>query len=291
MSDETTPIADILKPSTKTTPAEQSPPETKTTSEAKADGTGRLHGEGGKFVPKTPKVEQTAIVQPSGEPSEPVTPPVTAPSQPPHGYVPIAALVDTRLDARQAKQERDDLRRQIAELQKHKAEPVDFFADPEAALRQHVEPIQAQFQQFASNLTFRASKAEAIASYGKQAVSDMEKAIDAAMQAGDPELNALRAHMLQSDDPVGVAMSWHKRRTVLNEVGNDPAAYKERLKAEILAELQATNGGEQQINGAAQPAPVMPSNLVSARNVGTRAGPVWAGPKPLADIFARPARH
>jgi hypothetical protein len=35
-----------------------------------------------------------------------------------------------------------------------------------------------------------------------------------------------------------------------------------------------------------RPATVMPSNLSSARNVGSRNGAAWSGPTPLKDIFA-----
>ena len=79
-------------------------------------------------------------------------------------------------------------------------------------------------------------------------------------------------------------MQWYARRKVLSEVGSDPAAYRERLKAEILAELNGGNAPAQQQQKA--PA-VMPSNLSAARNVGTRSGSMWGGPTPITDIFKR----
>ncbi len=168
------------------------------------------------------------------------------------------------------------LQRFAPQQQKPETPPPDFFADPDAALSHRITPIMERMQQVERASTLRASRAEALAAHGREAVAKMEEGINAAMQAGDPELGPLREAMLQSDDPVGLAMSWHQRRSVLNEVGSDPAAYKEKLKAEILAELQQ------------QPAPVagvMPSNLAGARNVGTRSGPAWAGPTPLSSIF------
>lgn len=268
MSDEPTPIADILNPSDapKEAPVVESAPEP-----VKETATEQPRAPDGKFATKQ------VVEKPTGEPAAPPA----AQSQPPHGYVPLAALVDTRFEARQAKQQLQELQRQYDELKKPKAEPVDWFADPDAAVKQHFAPIQQQFQDTIAKITLRASKAEAVAVHGKDAVAQMESAIGEAMQAGDPEIQQLRAQMLDSDDPVGVAMQWHSRKRVLNEVGSDPAAYREKLKAELLAEI---NAGKQL---APQPAPVMPSNLAGARNVGTRAGPSWSGPTPLTDIFKR----
>lgn len=267
-------IADII---------DRKPAEPVSAPEAKpGEDNGISRDDKGRFAGKAERPEVTP--EPAGEKPTVAPPPVAAPSQPPEGYVPIAALVDTRFEARQAKHERDELRRQIAELQKPKTEPVDFFSDPEGALNQRLQPFQQQFQQTVSSLTLRASKAEAVAVHGKQAVDEMDKALGEAMQAGDPEVHHLRAQMMNSDDPAGVAMDWFQRRRVLSEVGTDPQAYREKLRAEIRAEMQAElNGG----SPAPQPAPVMPSNLAGARNVGTRAGPAWSGPTPLTDIFAR----
>lgn len=271
MTDQPTDIGTILSSEKPDKPAE---------AQAAPEITEQPRDDKGKFAPK-----QTVEVkpEPTGEkPLEP-TPPVAQPqnNQPPHGHVPLAALVDQRLEARQAKQERDELRRQIAELQKPKAEPVDFYADPEAALNQRLQPFQQKFDSTISALTLRASRAEAIASYGKEAVDEMDSALAQMMEAGDPEVAQLRQHLLNSDNPVGVAMQWHQRRKVLTEVGTDPAAYREKLKAEILAEMNSNKPSVQQA------APVMPSNIAGARNVGTRAGPAWAGPQPLEDIFKR----
>ena len=87
------------------------------------------------------------------------------------------------------------------------------------------------------------------------------------------------------------AQDYQDARAVARELGivlhrvNFTAAYRERVRAELLAEL-----GTQQ--ATAEPATtvpaVMPSNLAGARNVGSRSsGPAYAGPTPLSDIFDR----
>lgn len=86
--------------------------------------------------------------------------------------------------------------------------------------------------------------------------------------------------IMQSRHPYGTLVEWHKKREAAQEIGDDPAAYRERLKAELLAEMQSAPA-------ASAPTPVMPSNLAGARNVGSRSGPAWSGPQPLNDIFDR----
>lgn len=125
------------------------------------------------------------------------------------------------------------LQRQIAQNQKPQ-EPVDFFADPTAALKQHLSPVEQRMQAIEMRSNLRASKAEAIATHGRDAVAEMEAAIDKAMSAGHPGINALRAQMLQSDDPVGVAMNWHQRERLLQETGGDLASYKNKTLEEAL---------------------------------------------------------
>jgi hypothetical protein len=133
-----------------------------------------------------------------------------------------------------------------------KEEPVantegGFWANPEAAL--------TRVQQRANQ---RASKAEFIASYGRDEYAALDEAIGRAMQANHPDLPAVRDAMLASDDPIGVAMQWAQQAGVLDQ---RPAQ--------------------------SRPAQVFPSNLAGARNVGRRSGPAWTGPTPLADIFKR----
>jgi hypothetical protein len=239
--------------------------------------------ERGRFVAKEDKAEQPdPPPQPTGEAKQADAPPAPAQSQPPHGYVPTAALIDQRLEARQWRQRAEEAQRRVEELSKPKPEPIDFYADPDGAFNQRIDPLAQKFERTISNLTLRASKAEAIAIHGKKTVDDMEAAIGNAMESGDPEIMQLRNAMLTSDDPVGIAMNWYQRRKVLTEVGPDPVAYREKIKAEILAEMQGGQPAAQQ-----QAAPVMPSNLAGARNVGTRSGPQWSGPPKLDDIFKR----
>src|SRR6185503_12259288 len=85
--------------------------------------------------------------------------------------------------------------------------------------------------------------------------------------------------VVSSPNRYAAAVQWHKAQLAKAEIGDDPAAFRAKIEAEILAKHGLTQEG-----GAAQqqqkPA-VMPSNLAGARNVGSRSGPAWSGPPSL----------
>lgn len=150
---------------------------------------------------------------------------------------------------------------------------VDWFQDPDAALKQGLDRAVSPLEQKFSTLETQIMRLSAIQQYGPEKVTAFESYIQEAMSRGDPELAALSAQMRSSPDPVGVGLKWFEKRTF------DPEAERERIKAELLKEMQS--------QPAQRPAAVMPTNLAGARNVGTRSGPAWSGPPKLDDIFAR----
>jgi len=166
--------------------------------------------------------------------------------------------------------------------QPQQEQPPDFLTDPDAALAHRLAPIQQDVSGYGMNAVRLASEARAMAKHGTETYSKMEKALQAAMDAGDPEVSVLAMQVQRASDPAAVAMAWYERR---------PEVVRDKLRAEFQAELQQLGWvapeGAQGVPPPAKTAPVMPSNLAGARNVGTRAGPAWSGPKPLADIFKR----
>lgn len=153
----------------------------------------------------------------------------------------------------------------------------DWFENPDAALSarlgQSISPIASQL----SNLQTQIMRLTASQTYGAEKVQAFEQYVEEAVRRGDPEMESLGAQMRASKDPMKTGLDWFEKRTF------DPEKERERLKAEILAELQQQGQQEQ----PARPAPVLPSNLAGARNVGSRSGPAWSGPSPLQDIFDR----
>jgi hypothetical protein len=122
----------------------------------------------------------------------------------------------------------------VGELQKPKQEPVDFFADPNAAFKQQVAPLEQQFNQLQAEIRMETSRARAEARHGWEAVAEMEKAVAEAMRANDPGINTLRGQLATSRDPVGTAMQWYSGQKVMKETGGDIAKFKDKILADAM---------------------------------------------------------
>lgn len=157
-------------------------------------------------------------------------------------------------EARRAEKERADrleqmltqvLQQQRAPTQQSPQEPPDIFTDPEAWFKhkrdQEISPVLQQIQ------AARLEDARAVASvvYGDETLKAAEQAFNELAQRGgvDP---AEYQRIQSSPNPYRAAVEWHKRNSILSEIGSDPTAYRERIKAEILAELNAGQTTQQQ---------------------------------------------
>lgn len=139
--------------------------------------------------------------------------------------------------AEQAEREAAQFRERLAALERQNApkpEPVDIFADPNAWAQQQLSPFEQRMQQMQANLVLRASRAENVAIHGRDVVKAAEDAIDEAVRNRDPDVPALQAKLQASDDPVGVAIEWHKSRSLLKETGGDLNAYKAKALEDAL---------------------------------------------------------
>ena len=150
-------------------------------------------------------------------------------------------------------------------------QPIDWYADPSAATRQELGKAISPLEQKFSSLETQIMRLSAVQQHGAEKVSAFEKYVQDAYNRGDPEMAALSAAMRGSPDPIGVGLQWFEKKTF------DPAAERERIKNELLAEMQSQQP-------PTSPA-VLPTGLATARNVGNRSGPAWSGPPALADIF------
>jgi hypothetical protein len=198
----------------------------------------RQRDEHGRFVAKQPEPEKAA---------EPATATPEAPTeQKDDAHVPSWRLREVR-EAREAAEKRAEeasrqsyafqqqmaeMRKQLEALQKPKAEPVDFFQDPDAAMNQRLAPVQSEIQQFKNELRLEMSRELAIVQHGEQLVSEVEASVAKAMQSGDPGIAALRVRMQNSTNPVGVAIKWHQEAKLLETTGGDLAAYREKVRQE-----------------------------------------------------------
>jgi hypothetical protein len=159
----------------------------------------------------------------------------------------------------------------------------DFWEAPETAidyrLNQTVAPLAGQLQQMREDF----SKMQAIDKHGQQTVDAAFNELAQLRTKGDPSFAADYQRIMSSPHPYGTLVEWHRKRQVAAEIGDDPTAYKEKLKAELLAELQASPPPSSNTPAAS----VMPSNFATSRNVGSRSGPAWSGPQSIGDIFKR----
>jgi hypothetical protein len=162
------------------------------------------------------------------------------------------------------------LQRQLHQLQQPKQEPVDFFQNPEAALQQRIDPLQSQFSSVVQNLQRQLSETRAIAKYGAAEFEAMEKEVQSLINSGDSEAHQLRIAVTNSADPADTAMRWYQDRKVRKEVGNDPAAYKQRLKDELLKDPEFQKQVIELARGQTSARPVV--NIPPSINRATGAG-------------------
>lgn len=185
------------------------------------------------------------------------------------------------------------LQRQVSELLQRVPVPKveqpqapDFFENPEAATRHAVQShVSPEFDRISQTLMANAQLIAGI-KYGDDKVTQAEQAFISAMQTGKLDQGDYQK-VVTSPNRYAAAVQWHQRQLAQAEIGDDPAAYRAKLEAELREKITAElNGGTQQ-QAQQQPAPLMPSNLAGARNVGSRSGPAWSGPASLQDIFDR----
>lgn len=209
------------------------------------------------------------------------------PDAPPKGFVPHKAIAEARAELRAMKEANARLQAQHDTLMgtvgkafaPQQPQRPDWFQDPDAALNERLSPIQRDM------IAHREQMSQMVAEekHGREAVAAAMKAITDEVEL-NPNARFEVQRMMNSPHPYGALVDWHKQRNVLSEIGTDPVAYREKVKAEILAEIQQTGVVPQA--GAPASRPAMPSNFADQRNSGSRTGPGWAGPKPIADIFS-----
>jgi hypothetical protein len=127
---------------------------------------------------------------------------------------------------------------------------------------------------------------QAIDKHGQETVDAAFNELAQLRTKGDPSFAADYQRIMSSPHPYGTLVEWHRKRQAVAEIGDDPAAYKEKLEAELRAKLMAELQASPPPSASAPPA-TMPSNFATSRNVGNRSGPAWSGTQSISDIFKR----
>jgi hypothetical protein len=234
------------------------------------------------------------------------------------GPVPYQALKAERqkasLKAKRYTEEVADLRRQLSDLtqavlkqretpppppQQPQAAPEFDWDNPLGTVDQRLEARMARERAAIASEFQRQREAMqsqfAMTRHGEDTVKAAYQALAAARET-DPQWLMDYQRIMRSPDQYEAMVQWHKQKTALQEVGSDLDAYKARIKAEYLEELRTGRvtdeigaEGPRQSRPATDRLPQgspMPSNLSSARNVGSRNGQTWSGPASIKDILS-----
>lgn len=226
-------------------------------------------------------VAEPAAAEPEAA-AEGAAEPEAAPAPGDSRTVPLAALEGER-KARQdwkekalvAEGEMAELRRQLEEARKPPsqsapvAQPIDPSVDPQGFV--------GRVQEVMLNERLNTSEMMVRKELGGEKVDAMIAEFKTLAQA-DP---ALFAKLYQQPHPYEWAHKEVEKAKALREIGEDPAAYRARIRAEIEAEIGAAPTAE-----AARPALPGPS-LATARNAAPRSAPAFSGPDSIEDILSR----
>lgn len=200
--------------------------------------------------------------------------------------VPRKALEDERKKRQEIERRFTDLERRLNDMMqpKEQVQPQqapDPWADPEAAMTYQRNELQSAFarQMYETRVALSSEILRA-------QKPDFDEVIAEFVQYAqrDPGLhNAVLNH----PNPAAFAYQQGQRIRFLNEVGNDPAAYKAKLREEVMAEL----GQGQQPAAVAQqsspPALAPPKSLAATTSAQPRnsRGQYASGPASLDDIL------
>lgn len=214
-------------------------------------------------VAKTPEQEAPAPenAQPEGETAENPAEstgeneaePPAAKTEEEQRHVPYEALRDERT-------KRQALERRLAEIeaaqQRARIEAID---DPD----ERTQAVQQQLMQAAVAHKVNLSRQYAERQYGPEFVQQVTDFFN------DPRHAPMSHQFLRTEDPFGAAVEYFNAAQALREIGPDPKAYeqklRERIKAEMLAELPPTK----------PKAP--PRSMASAPAAGGDSNPIGSG--------------
>lgn len=186
-------------------------------------------------------------------PEAPAIPAPTA-AEPLEGtHVPLAALKAEREKRQQYEREMQVLRQQIAQQQQPPAPEPDFYADPTQYVREAIQGERQQMTQ-ALHMALEADAREAYADYDEVLAELGEAARD------NP---TLRQQVFASPNPAKAAYKLGKQLREMKAM-EDPAAYRQKIEAEVRASIAAELTAKETARAAA--AAAIPPDLSAARS-------------------------
>jgi len=206
-------------------------------------------------LPSDDELFKQSVIQTPADPAAAATPPpepqadgAPPPSDPPVAPQPTpeateATIPSWRLreeaDARRAAEDRARaLESRLAEVSKHiqqNTKQPDFFDNPDAATQNLIARTLEPYIQGNEARMMYYGRMIAQAVHGGDAVNEAEKAF---MEAHDSKtLDPVDyERVVQSPNRYDAAVQWHKTRSILNSVGNDPTAWFNRQLEEKMSD-------------------------------------------------------
>ena len=205
----------------------------------------------GKAAPEaeTPVLEIPAADEPEDEPETvlevPLEPEETE-TQPekqrqPRRTVPLKELLDERDEKRELKAQleaaRQENQRFIAEQQRRAQEAQaaqarpDPYADPEGYIGTVTQQLEQKFLKRFLDSSFEAAHSV----HGEKFQTAFDTLFSEVERTGDVRL---RDQIINAANPGAAVMKWHAAKEAEREVGGDLAAYRERLRKELLSDAE-----------------------------------------------------
>lgn len=217
---------------------------------------------------------EEAKAEPAKEPAQQEAAPEAKPETPkqeepkgPHWY--RETLKEKEKRARDAERRAQELERRIQAQEQQR--PAPDFNNPQAIYQSFEQRLaEAELKQSIA-LSARFARRE----HGAELFEETQEWLS---HHPDIELWAQA-----QDDPWGAAIARFKQERLVAEIGDDPNAYREKLRQELLAELQSQPQG--QAPGMTAPRPNIPAPASGQRSAAPRNGPGFAGPTPLTNII------
>jgi hypothetical protein len=188
-----------------------------------------LHGEEPQAQPQ-PGAEQPQPGAGQQQPGQQATGQVVTQQPEPRtaDHVPLAVYLEQREQAKEYQRRLAQYEQQRQQPQQQQPDPFmhpDQFAD--SRIQAAVAPIISQLQAVVANNNLSAARAIHGQELADRAYQEFDKAL--------PTMSPFEAaQVMQAQNPFVAAVEWHGRREILQQVGNDPNAYRERLLQEAL---------------------------------------------------------
>jgi hypothetical protein len=184
---------------------------------------------------------------------------------------PAVERVDWKERAIREEERRTALERQLEQLRAAPPPQPQAETQPRAIPNPAVDP--AGYHRFIEeqNLNHRLNMSETMAREKYPDLDDMVPKFKAAAEKDPALLQQLYAHA----HPYDWAYKEMKRREGLAEIGDDPAAWREREREKLRAELAAESG--QQQPAPQRPQARLPPNLTGLRSAADRSAPAYTG--------------